>query len=134
SMVSSPSANCEERSAGPRRSARYAPSSLRASSISHPRLEKASALDRAGPPDLLLQEQHTVNERFGAWRAARNVDIHGNDAFAYAHHGVGIMIIAAAIGAGAHGDDVAGLRHLIVDLAQGGRHLVAERAGDDHHI
>ncbi|KIU01672.1 hypothetical protein QU38_00425, partial [Staphylococcus aureus] len=29
---------------------------------------------------------------------------------------------------------VARLRHLVVDLAERGRHLVGERAGDDHHV
>src|SRR3546814_1887623 len=41
---------------------------------------------------------------------------------------------AAAVGAGAHGDHPARLRHLVVDLAQRGRHLVGQRAGDDHHV
>jgi len=30
--------------------------------------------------------------------------------------------------------DVARLRHLVVDLAQRRGHLVAQRAGDDHHV
>ena len=47
---------------------------------------------------------------------------------------IGIVIITAAIGAGAHGDHVARLRHLIVYLAQRRSHLVGQRAGDDDHI
>jgi hypothetical protein len=44
------------------------------------------------------------------------------------------VVVTAAIGAGSHGDYVARLRHLVVDLAQSRRHFVGERAGDDHHI
>ncbi len=38
------------------------------------------------------------------------------------------MVIAAAVGARSHGDHVARLRHLVVDLAQRRRHLIGERA------
>src|SRR6188472_3231176 len=93
-----------------------------------------SALDRAGPADLLLQLHHAIDQGFRRRRAARDIDVDRNDAVAAANHGVGIMIVAPAIGAGAHGDDIARLRHLVVDLAQRRRHLVAQRAGDDHHI
>lgn len=44
------------------------------------------------------------------------------------------MVVAASVGAGAHADDPAGLGHLIVDLTQGGRHLVGEGPGDDHDV
>src|SRR5689334_24769577 len=44
------------------------------------------------------------------------------------------MVVAAAVGARAHGDHPAGLGHLVVDLAQRRRHLVAQRAGDDHDV
>ena len=44
------------------------------------------------------------------------------------------MVVSAAIGARTHGDHPARFRHLIVDLAQGRRHLVHKGAGDDHHI
>lgn len=44
------------------------------------------------------------------------------------------MVVAASVGATPHADDPSGFGHLIVDLAQGGRHLVRERAGDDHDV
>src|SRR3569832_1399406 len=44
------------------------------------------------------------------------------------------MVIAAAVGAGAHRDHPARLGHLVVDAAQRRRHLVHQRAGDDHHV
>src|SRR6266508_6283655 len=93
-----------------------------------------SALDGTGAADLLLQQQHAVEQRFGRRRTARYVDIDRNDAIAAAHDRIGIVVVTAAVGARAHGNDVARLRHLVVDLAQRGRHLVAERAGHDHHI
>ena len=94
----------------------------------------ALPLDRAGSPDLLLQEKDTVKQRLGGGRTARHVDVDRDHPVAAAHHGVGIVVVAAAVGARSHGDDVARLRHLVVDLAQRGRHLVGQRAGDDHHV
>src|SRR3546814_9825645 len=44
------------------------------------------------------------------------------------------MIIAAAIGATAHRDDIFRVRHLSVHAAQRGCHLVAQRPRDDHHV
>src|SRR5215212_4333602 len=72
--------------------------------------------------DLLLQEQDAVEQRLGGWRAARHIDVDRHDAVAAAHHRVGIMVIAAAVGARAHRDDPARLGHLVVDLAQSGGH------------
>src|SRR5471030_394530 len=91
-----------------------------------PRAAKSliSALDGAGAADLPLQQQDAVNQRLGGGRAARHIDVHRHDAVAAAHHGVRIMIIAAAVGAAAHADDIARLGHLVVDLAQSRRHLV----------
>src|SRR6266545_2971084 len=77
-----------------------------------------SPLDRAGAADLLLQQQHAVEQRLRRGRAARHVDVDRHDAVAAAHHRIGIVVIAAAVGARAHRDDVARLRHLVVDLAQ----------------
>src|SRR4029453_1947757 len=92
-----------------------------------------SALDGTGAADLLLQQQHAVEQRFGRRRKTSYVNIDRNDAIAAAYDRIGIVVVTAAVGARAHGNDVARLRHLVVDLAQRGRHLVAERAGDDHH-
>ena len=98
------------------------------------RSSSPSPLDRAGAADLLLQQKHAVEQRLGRRRAAGHVDVDRHDAVAAAHHRIGIVVVAAAIGAGAHRDDVARLRHLVVDLAQRRRHLVGQRAGDDHHV
>src|SRR5690606_13622721 len=85
-------------------------------------------------PDLLLKLQHPIEQRLRGRRAAGNIDVDRHDAVAPPHHRVGIVIVAAAVGAGSHRDYPARLCHLIVDLAQGRRHLVAEGAGDDHDI
>src|SRR6185437_2429053 len=77
----------------------------------------ASAINGAGAADFPLQQHDAVEKRFGGRRAARNVDVDRHDAVATTHHGVGIVIVAAAIGAASHRDDVTRLRHLVVDLA-----------------
>src|SRR5580704_8633084 len=94
----------------------------------HPaRPETVLPLDRASAPDLLLEEQYAIKERFRRGRAAGDVDIDGHDPVAAAHDRIGIVVIAAAIGAGAHRDHITWLGHLIVDLAQGRSHLIGER-------
>src|SRR5262245_19928006 len=93
-----------------------------------------SALDGAGTADLLLQQEDAVEQRLGRWRAAGHVDIDRHDAIASAHDRIGVVVIAPAVGARTHGDDVARLRHLVVDLAQRRRHLVGQRPGHDHHV
>src|SRR5262245_50859369 len=93
-----------------------------------------SALDGTGAADFFLQQQHAVEQCLGRGWTAGNVDIDRHDAIAAAHDRIGIVVITAAVGAGAHRDDVARLRHLVVDLAQRGRHLVGQRPGHNHHI
>src|ERR1700761_899016 len=90
------------------------------------------AFDGAGAPDLLLQQQHAVKQRFRRRRAAGHVNVDRHDAIAAAHHRIRVMIVTAAIGARSHRDHVTRLRHLVVDLAQRRRHLVGQRASDDH--
>ena len=87
-----------------------------------------------GVAHLPLQLEDAVHEGLAGGRAAGDVDVDGDDAVAAADDGVAVVVVAAAVGAGAHADDPAGVGHLVVDLAQGGRHLVGQRAGDDHHV
>jgi hypothetical protein len=87
-----------------------------------------------GMPHLLLQLEDTEHERLGGGRAAGNVDIHRHDAVASSDDAVAVVVVAATVGAATHGDDPSGLGHLIVDLAEGGRHLVGEGAGDNHDV
>src|SRR4029078_1039035 len=80
------------------------------------------------------QLQDAVEQRLGGRRTAGNVDVDGNDPVAAAHDRIAVVVIAAAVRARAHRDDPARLGHLVVDLAQRRRHLVAERPGDDHEV
>lgn len=83
---------------------------------------------------LPLQLENTIHESLARRRAPRNVNIDGDDAVAATNNAVAVVVVAAAVCAAAHGDDPSGLGHLVVDLAQGGRHLVGEGAGDDHDV
>src|SRR5215472_4676276 len=83
------------------------------------------ACDGVGAPDLVLELQDPVDKRLGGGGTARDVDVDWHDAVAAAHHRVRVVIVAAAVGAGPHRDDPARLGHLVVDFAQGRRHLVA---------
>ncbi len=90
--------------------------------------------DGALAADLLLELEHPVEERLGRWRTPRDVDVDGHDAVAAAHDRVRVVVVAAAVRARPHGHDPARPGHLVVDLAQDGRHLVCERPGDDHDV
>src|SRR5688500_2436345 len=62
-------------------------------------LAMSSTLYRADAADLPLQLHDAVEQGLGGRRAARDIDVDRNDAVAAAHHRIGIMIIAAAVGA-----------------------------------
>src|SRR5216683_4141034 len=83
--------------------------------------------------NLLLELENGVEKRFGARRAAGNVNVDGNDLIAALHDGV-IVEDAAGGCASAHGNDPLGLRHLVVKLANDGSHFLREAAGDNHQI
>src|SRR5579884_994666 len=55
------------------------------------------ALDRAGPPDLLLQEQDPIEQRLSGRWTSGHIDVDRHYLEAYAHHRIGIMIVAAAV-------------------------------------
>src|SRR5271156_5258238 len=137
--VSSPNAKVDSNTAPGAAAASFAAMVSSWSSI-HPTLRPlqrsrvSSAFNRARAPDLFLEHQHPVKQRFSGGRTARHVDIHRHDTVASSHHRIGIMVIAAAIGARAHRDDVTRFRHLVVNLPQRGSHLVGQRPRHDHHI
>src|SRR5574340_1249241 len=85
-------------------------------------------------PDLVLQLNDSVQQRLGGRRAARHIDVDRYDAIAAAHHRIRVVIVAPTFGARAHGDHPPRLGHLVIYLAQRRRHLVAQRAGDDHDV
>ena len=69
--------------------------------------------------NLFLQLEDSIEQSFGRGGTSGDVDVDGDDAIATANHRVRIMIIAASVGAAAHGNHPAGLRHLIVHLNDG---------------
>ena len=70
----------------------------------------------------------------GRRRAAGDVDVDRDDLVDALGDGVRVPVRAAAVGAGAEGDDVLRLGHLLVEPLDRGRHLVGDRAGDDHQV
>ena len=59
--------------------------------------------------NFFVQLQHSVNESLRGRRAAGHININGDYSVAAAHDRIGIVIIAASIGAGAHRDHPARL-------------------------
>ena len=55
--------------------------------------------DGAGATDLVLQLQNAVQQRFGGGWTTRHIHIHRYDAVAAAHYRIGVMIVAATVGA-----------------------------------
>src|SRR5260370_36019019 len=72
--------------------------------------------------DLLLQKHNRVDKLLRTRRAPGDIDVHrnhlvhGDERVVAEHTGRG--------GASSHGDDPLGLRHLLIKLADDGRHLV----------
>src|SRR5690606_33328611 len=93
SIVSSPRLTSAEPMRPTNFSFRYEARSRSASSL------MSSPLDRAGTANLLLQQQHAVEQRLSRRRAARYVDVDRHDAIAAAHDRIGIVVVAAAVGA-----------------------------------
>ncbi len=63
-----------------------------------------------------------------AHRFTWHINIHRYNSITASDHRVGVVIVAAAVGAAAHGDDPLWRGHLVVDLSQGWSHLVCQRA------
>src|SRR5437868_278397 len=83
--------------------------------------------------DLLVEGEDGVDQRLGPGRASWRVHVDGHDLVDALDDGV-VVEHAAATGAHAHGDDPLGLHHLVVDLTEHRRHLLADAAGDDHEV
>lgn len=86
------------------------------------------------PLDFLLKLHESVKQSLRSGRASRDVNIDRNNTIASPDNRVGIMVVAAAVGATAHADNPPGLRHLIVDFPQSGCHFVGKRACDNHAV
>lgn len=87
-----------------------------------------------GVAHLSLQLKDAVHESLGSRRATRHIDINRDDAITATNDAVAVVVVTAAVGAAAHGNDPSRVGHLIVDLAQGGSHLVGEGTGNNHDV
>src|SRR3954469_6922039 len=83
--------------------------------------------------DLVVQLEDGVHQHLRPRRAAGQVHVHRDDVVDALHHRV-VVEHAAGAGADAHGEHPARLGHLVVDLPQDRRHLLAHPAGDDHQV
>ncbi len=88
----------------------------------------------AGTANLFLQLQDAVEEGLCCGWTPRNINVDGHDAITAANNRIRVVIVAPAIGATPHADDVAWNGHLIVDLAEGGGHFVGEGPCNDHDV
>jgi hypothetical protein len=98
------------------------------------RLLPVPHLQRLHALDLLLQLQHTVQQRLRRWRAAGHININGNNTITASHHRIRVVVVAAAVGAATHRDYPPGFGHLVVHFAERGRHLVGQRAGNNDTV
>jgi hypothetical protein len=83
--------------------------------------------------DLVVQLQDRVEQHLGAGRAAGQVHVYWHDVIHALHDRV-VVEHAAAARAHAHRQHPLGLGHLVVDLPQDRRHLLADPARDDHQV
>src|SRR5205085_1654319 len=84
--------------------------------------------------DLLLELHDAPEQRIRARRAARDVDVDRQEVVDPWHRAIGALKGATRDGAGAHGDHVFRVGHLVVDAAYGWRHFRGHGAGDDHEV
>lgn len=85
-------------------------------------------------PHLLLQLENAVHQSLGGRRATRDVDVDRHDPVAPSCDRVAVVVVSSTVGAAAHRDDPARFGHLIVNLSQGGRHLVGQGTGHNHDV
>lgn len=62
------------------------------------RLLAVPHLNGFSPFNLLLELQDAVQQSLGRWGAARDVDVHWHDAIAPSYYGIGVVVVATAIG------------------------------------
>ena len=85
-------------------------------------------------PHLLLELENSVHERLSSGRASRDVNVNGHDPVTSSCDRVAVVVVSSSVRAATHGDDPAGVRHLIVNLAQSRSHLVCKGSSDNHDI
>lgn len=83
---------------------------------------------------LLLQLENPVQQGLTGRRTARHVDIDWDDSVDTPDDGVGVVVVATTVGAGAHGDDPSRIGHLVIDDSQGRGHLVGHGTGHNDDV
>ena len=96
-------------------------------------LHVEDAAPRALLHDFFLQQHQAVLYGLGAGRAPGDVHVHRHDLVNALDHAVNV-VHAAAVGAGAHGHDPLGLRHLLVKPQHHRGDFFKKRAGDDQEV
>ena len=86
-----------------------------------------------GGSDFFLQHHQPLQHRFGPGRTARNVDIDRQDLI-YALDDAVNIIHPAAVGAGTHGNDPLGFRHLFVEAQDDRRNFLEDGTGGNQQI
>src|ERR671912_838449 len=84
--------------------------------------------------DLVLDPEQSFCKRFRPWRAARNVDVDGDDLVDAFTNRVGQLKKSTTAGAASHCNDVFGIRHLIIEKLGALGHFISERSCDYHKI
>lgn len=84
--------------------------------------------------NFLLELEQTKQECLSSGWASRNINIYWNNSVTSSNHRVRVMVITTSIGTRSHGNDPAGLRHLIVNLAKRRGHFIGKGTSHDHDI
>ena len=95
-----------------------------------PQLKKESLISL----NLLLKLKQTKQESLrGRW-TPRHININWNNSITSSNYRIRIMIISTTIRTRSHAHDPPGLRHLIINLSQGGSHLIRQSPCNNHDI
>ena len=83
--------------------------------------------------DAIMMDEK-IKIAWGHGQVVRTTLAHRHNAITASHYCVRVVIVTSTVGTAAHGDNPLGLRHLIIHLPQGRRHLVCQRPSHDHDI
>jgi len=85
-------------------------------------------LESGGIFYFLRQLQDAIRESFCRGWTTWYINIHRHDSVAASQHRVRVVVVATSVRTASHGDDVARLVHLIVDLSQSRSHFICDCA------
>jgi hypothetical protein len=87
-----------------------------------------------GPPDLLLQLEHAIQQSFTGWGAAWDIDADRYNSVDAPYNTVAVVVVTSTVCTAAHADYPLRIRHLIVTLPNGWCHFVRHSPGDNHNV